>query len=266
MIIAAVVLMTLPHERQLALSTSVRSTVLAPVLQLRATLSEMRTSRARIQELRAERDALAARLMALQDVEEANAGLRGLLGLSQRAKSRFVPANLYPVGRTGERVRRSFVIDVGASAGIGSDAAVVSPAGLVGVVRAAGPAGATGDFWTHPEFRVSAVTVDGEVFGIIRPVESTPPLMQLEGAPYQTELAAGTELVTSGLGGVFPRGIPIGRVEELIGTEIGWAKSYLVRPFVYPDAAREVMVLVSNGETAVGVADVWNRAVIEAPN
>ncbi len=81
-------------------------------------------------------------------------------------------------------------------------------------------------------------------------------MMVLDGAPYQVTLSQGTEIVTSGMGGVFPRGIPIGRIARLVSQEEGWAKSYLVQPAVYPDAVREVMVVV---EVVEGdLTEVWS--------
>ncbi|UCC73122.1 MAG: rod shape-determining protein MreC [Gemmatimonadota bacterium] len=253
--------MTLPHARQLFLATAVRSTALAPVLHLQAWLVDVGSARADIQELRGERDALGARLLALQGVEEENRRLRALLELAERGRDRFRPANLTPAGRAGEGVKRSFVLDVGPAVGVSTDAPVVAAGGLVGIVRTIFAGQATGDFWTHPDFRVSAMTSDGRVFGIIRPLGGTPAAMQLDGAPFQAELPSGTELVTSGLGGVFPRGIPIGRVAQLTGAEAGWAKSYLVEPAVHPDAVREVMVLVERADT-IDVTDVWERPAV----
>jgi rod shape-determining protein MreC len=129
---------------------------------------------------------------------------------------------------------------------------------MVGVIRVVSPGQATGDFWTHPDFRASAMTADGSVFGIIRSSGEQPQLMRLNGVPFQAELAIGTEVVTSGMGGVFPRGMPIGQVAELTQTEAGWSRSYLIRPLVYPDAVREVMVLVGYEEN--DVADIWVRS------
>lgn len=256
---AAVVLMTLPHERQLGLATAVRSTALAPVLQLQSGLSDVRSLRGNVQALRTERDSLAAEFQVLQGVEEENQRLRVLLDLAERGQNRFAPANLYPAGRAGEVVKRSFILDVGEASGARADAPVVARDGLVGVVRAVSLSQAGGDFWTHPDFRVSAMTGDGRVFGIIRSLGGAPSLMQLDGTPYQVELAPGTELFTSGQGGVFPRGIPIGRILELTSTEAGWARSYLVQPAVHPDAVREVMVLVDGGATG-DVTELWDRA------
>ena len=256
---AAVVLMTLPHKRQLALATLVRSTALAPVLQLQSGLSDVSSLRGNVHALRRERDSLAAESQALQGVEEENQRLRALLGLAERGQNQFAAANLYPAGRAGEVVKRSFILDVGEASGARADAPVVARDGLVGVVRAVSLSQAAGDFWTHPDFRVSAMTGDGRVFGIIRSLGGVPSLMQLDGTPYQVELAPGTELLTSGQGGVFPRGIPIGRILELTSTEAGWARSYLVQPAVHPDAVREVMVLVDGGATG-DVTDLWDRA------
>jgi len=203
----------------------------------------MRLMRDRVEDLRIERDSLSANLLALQNVEEENLRLRSLMQLSQRVEIQFKAANLYPARRSGEIVARSFRLDIGREDDVAADAAVVAPEGLVGVVRATSAGQALGDYWTHPDFRVSAMTTDGSVFGIISPSESSL-LMELGGAPYQVQLAPGTELVTSGMGGVFPRGIPVGTVIEVRGEQAGWTKSYRVRPSVYPESVREVMVLV----------------------
>ncbi len=102
-----------------------------------------------------------------------------------------MPANLYPAGRSGEQVERSFVIDVGTNGGVQPGAPVVAPAGLVGVIRVASPNQAIGDFWTHRDFRASAMTADGSAFGIIRSLGERPLLMRLDGIPFQAELAPG---------------------------------------------------------------------------
>jgi rod shape-determining protein MreC len=258
-LLVAVVLVTLPRERQLVLATVARSTVLAPVLKLHAAIYDFRATRAGLSVLRAERDSLAASLLALLAVEEENLRLRKMLRLAERREAFFRPANLYPTGRAGEGAKRSFVLDVGAADAVRRDAPVVEPDGLVGVVRVVGRHQATGDFWTHPDFRVSAMTSDGGVFGIIRPLGGAQLLMQLDGAPYQVELSAGTELVTSGQGGVFPRGVPVGRVLQLMGAEVGWSKRYLVEPATYPDAVREVIV-VTGRQYMDEPGSVWELA------
>lgn len=243
-LVGALLLLSMSHEHKLAVATALRSSILLPVLELQGGVTGLRGLNVDLERLRAERDSLAARLVELQAVEEENRRLRALLPIASRNHGRFLPANLYPTGSPGGVITHSFVLDVGASDGVSRDAPVVAASGLVGVVRVVTENQATGDFWTHSEFRVSAMTEDGRVYGIIQSVSEAPPLMKLTGTPFQVELNPGTRLLTSGQGGVFPRGIPVGEIIEITGTEAGWSKSYLVEPAAYPDAAREVLVLV----------------------
>jgi len=59
-------------------------------------------------------------------------------------------------------------------------------------------------------------------------------------------LDSGVVLVTSGLGGVYPRGLPIGTVIEESDAQEGWNRSYWLLPFVYPGLATHVQVLVAD--------------------
>jgi rod shape-determining protein MreC len=67
--------------------------------------------------------------------------------------------------------------------------------------------------------------------------------MELRGVAYRDALQPGTPVVTSGFGGVFPRGIPIGTVAGVIAEAEGWERTYLLRPAVHPARAGHVLVL-----------------------
>ena len=67
-------------------------------------------------------------------------------------------------------------------------------------------------------------------------------MLALTGAPFHTDLPSGTRIVTSGRGGVYPRGIPLGVVVGIEEADTGWRKSYLLRPMVRPEG-----VLTSTG-------------------
>jgi cell shape-determining protein MreC len=87
---------------------------------------------------------------------------------------------------------------------------------------------------------------DGSVYGIVAPHGTEGPgvwLLELRGIAYRQLIPDGTQIVTSGLGGVLPRGIPIGTVIGLAGEAEGWERTYLVRPAVHPAAATHVMIL-----------------------
>src|SRR2546422_8042437 len=65
----------------------------------------------------------------------------------------------------------------------------------------------------------------------------------LQGVAYRQLVPEGTTILTSGLGGVLPRGIPIGTVVRAAGEAEGWERTYLVRPAVHPAAVTHVMIL-----------------------
>jgi rod shape-determining protein MreC len=114
---------------------------------------------------------------------------------------------------------------------------------------------------THPQFRAAAMTVDGTSYGIVRATSGgfrEADRLLLDGIPFHQELEPGTVLVTSGSGGVYPRGIRIGVVIEESEAQQGWKRSYWLRPFVFPGEATHVQVLVS-GKGGLGDADSWSE-------
>jgi rod shape-determining protein MreC len=100
--------------------------------------------------------------------------------------------------------------------------------------------------WAHPDFRVSAATEDGVVLGIVAPsvnTEASETFLEFRGVAYRDTVATGTLVLTSGLGGVYPRGIPIGRVAGVRKEELGWERIYRLAPLANPGHLAHVLVL-----------------------
>src|SRR5690606_15811085 len=118
-----------------------------------------------------------------------------------------------------------------------------TPDGLLGVVRSASGSVGTGEHWTHPDFRVAVVTEDGTASGIVRPFadEHGDVRMLHQGVPVQTAVPPGARVMTSGVGGIYPRGLPVGRVLAEHEQQLGWTHSFLVEPAVYP--GQDVLVI-----------------------
>jgi rod shape-determining protein MreC len=121
--------------------------------------------------------------------------------------------------------------------------------------------------WTHPDFRVSAMSPDGSAFGIAQAHLTGATggyLLELRGVPFRATLKPGSVIVSSGWGGVWPRAIPVGTVLQEIKTSEGWARTYLLRPAVNPADVYSVMIL-SRDRVAKGVDGVWqNLAQVDA--
>jgi rod shape-determining protein MreC len=140
------------------------------------------------------------------------------------------------------------MIALGSRDGVTLGSPVFTADGLLGVVLEVEAERAQAIDWTRPEFRVSVMTADGLVYGIAEPQRGSfreADLLVMTGAPFHSDVRPGRLIVTSGRGTLFPRGIPIGTVVGIRDADTGWRKSYLIRPAVRPEAARQVLVGVA---------------------
>jgi len=245
LVAAGIVIELLAPSSRLDLAYALRSSVLRPVLAAQQAVARRSRLSARLSALEAERDSLARELLRTRQARLENGRRRILLGLGVRPADSLLVAQLEP-GRVPGGEDQTFLLDVGSRDGVESPAGVFTARGLVGVVRSSTSHASRGQFWTHPDFRVSVRTESGEASGIVRAGDDAgQPAMMMDGAPYQTDIPPGTVLYTSGLGGLYPPGIPVGTVRSVSAVESGWEKSYRVEPAVRPEQ--------------VDIAFVWRR-------
>jgi rod shape-determining protein MreC len=103
--------------------------------------------------------------------------------------------------------------------------------------------------WAHPEFRVSAFTVTGNAAGVVAPSPSNAGpegALEFRGVPYRDSVPVGTQVLSSGLGGVYPKGIPVGTVTGVVREQAGWERVYRLLPAANPGSAAHVLVLVTS--------------------
>lgn len=250
-LLLALFFFVLPDTYKAPVRDFLRGTVMRPFVSLQARLA----ARGRVgepAELKAQRDSLLAIVAAQAALAEENRRLREALGLGERLEPSFVPAQVLRVGATG--AESTFVLDVGAEDGVAVGSPVLAPDGLVGVVWAVDAHHAQAIDWTRPEFRASAMTADGETFGIVEPKRGRfreEDLLVLTGTPFHTDVRLGTRIVTSGRGALFPRGVPIGTVAGIDDADTGWRKSYLIRPVARPEGLVHVLVGVRSAAADV---------------
>lgn len=234
---------SLDNAQQLRVAAAVRGSALWPFLELHRGFSDRARLGERVSRALVERDSLARETLRSRRLLEDARQIRRMAGLTPRVEGELVSADLM-AGRPRVGDSDVFVLRGPELARVAPPTGVLVGDRLLGVLRTVDGAGGLGEFWTHPDFRVSVRTPDGEVTGIVRAVrpEGDGPVMVLEGAPYQGEVPPGTPLFTSGLAGIHPPGVWVGTVRELWGVESGWAKSYVVEPAARPEAADVVLV------------------------
>lgn len=242
-LVLALVALALPDGLRRPIAGALRRTVLFPALTVERQSMESAQYRQRLTVLRAERDSLALAAASLPELRAENTRLRRLVGLGARLGGGFVTAEV--LHQAGVTDGLTLVLSAGAAEGVVQLAPVVAARGLVGMVRAVDVHTSVALAWTHPDFRASAMVDGGDVYGIVaaRRESAAGEVMELRGVAYRDQLAPGTRVVTSGLGGVFPRGIPLGTVLGILSESAGWERTYLLRPAVHPADASHVMIL-----------------------
>jgi rod shape-determining protein MreC len=242
---------------------ALQASALRPFIAMQRSLTEARANADQIDYLQSELDSLVAVVSTQAALVDENRTLRELLGVAERAGPSFLPATILRPGTPGSE--SMFIVDVGSLHGVREGAPVVSARGLVGVVQDVFERSARGIDWTHPDFRASAMLVDGAVFGIVENVRGEfreQDRLILNGIAYHRAVAAGTLVLTSGLGGVYPRGIPIGRVDAIAETQGEWLRSYWLRPAVEPGSVTHV--LVESAEAPEDLLDLWTADSVSA--
>jgi rod shape-determining protein MreC len=233
-------------------TSGIRNTVLTPFLWLQARAEESRTSRRDFNRIRAERDSAAYAAQFLPSLRAENQRLRDMLQLGQRLPAGYLAAEV--LHQSVPTDGRTFILSAGSKQGVHQFDPVVGPEGLLGVVREVEASRSIAMTWAHPEFRASAFTVPGQIFGVIAPalqVTGSEQLLQLRGVAIRDSVSEGTLVVTSGLGGVYPQGIPIGTVFGQATEETGWERIYLVRPAAFPEEASQVLILRDAGDARI---------------
>jgi rod shape-determining protein MreC len=231
-----------------------RASILRPFLSTQQTLANARLRALDVESLHAQLDSLTATLATHSAVEDENFALRALVGLGARLEPRFRATSVLRSGVQGSE--SMFLVDLGPEDGIEVGSPVVDGHGLVGAIREVRRGASVAMDWTHPDFRASAMLADGTGFGVVetrRGIFREDDRLVLNGTAYYEEIPEGTLVITSGLGGVYPRGIPIGTVDEVDEAEGRWRKSYFLRPMVHPALVTHVLVQVGGSPEGEGV-------------
>ena len=266
-LVLSLVVLALPEALRVPLASALRRTVLLPVVAAERQAALSREERQDVLALRAERDSLALAAALLPALRDENAQLRALLRLGGQLGYGYVSAEV--LHQTGLADGLTLLLSAGKGEGVEPLAPVVAPAGLVGAVLSVDAHTSVAMAWSHPDFRVSAMVEGGRMFGIVaaRRGETAGEVMELTGVAYRDTLPVGTPVVTSGLGGIYPRGIPIGSVQRVLSETGGWERTYLLRPAVHPAQVSHVMVLrlARAADTLSGVFDTLTADTAPAP-
>ncbi|MBT2582414.1 rod shape-determining protein MreC [Planococcus sp. ISL-109] len=166
------------------------------------------------------------------DLRSENGELQELLDKEESLRE-YNPIQAVVIARNPDQWEEKIILNRGTSHGIQENMAVMTARGLIGKVTIATPTTSTVELVTtqNPNYRVSAMVLgEDDVFGLIEGYDAERRELLLKRVDFSVDLQEGDQVVSSGLGGIFPKGIIIGEITEVTIDEFGLTKLAYVKP------------------------------------
>jgi rod shape-determining protein MreC len=221
-LLAAFLLMTLQVRHDRAVVVITRQAILfaiSPAIKVTAVTAgsiarawedyvDLRNLRDENMRLRQEAAVLQRRISQLEEQALETQRLQGLLAMRETSRAEYLAARV--VGKDATNWFKTILIDRGSRAGVRRNLPVVAPDGLVGRVVEVTATAAKVQLITDPVSAAGGLIQRTRVTGIVS--GSLGAGLKMRYLPLLADVVVGDEVLTSGMGGVFPKGIPLGRV------------------------------------------------------
>lgn len=167
-----------------------------------------------------------------------NERLRDLLGFKKLQPLNSVTAQV--IGMESSPSSRTVTIDKGSENGINKDMAVITSAGIVGKVHAVLPGTAKIILLTDPGSTLAVRVQRNREEGLL---EGKLARCALKYVSFYADIQEGDLLVTSGLDGIYPKGLPVAKVFKVTKHEASAFQTVVAEPAVSFSRLEEVLVL-----------------------
>jgi rod shape-determining protein MreC len=192
----------------------------------------LRNTYAENEKLRTHLDKLAQLESDVARLEKDNVELRKVLE-KKESLADYEPVQATVIARNPDRWYELITIDQGESNGIEPQMAVMTASGLVGKVKSTSKFTSTVQLLSahDAQNRVSVlIQGDAAIYGLIEGYDEKKKMLKMMKIPSDAKVTKGQVVTTSGLGGVFPKGLVIGKVMELVPDEFGLTQTALIEP------------------------------------
>lgn len=199
---------------------------------------------AEIKQLTEERDKLIKLTIDYYDIKKNNQQYSKFLELKDKNKEyKFAPGAV--ISSSSLDLFYGFTLDVGSLAGISKDDPVITDSGLVGWVSEVYPTYCKVTTIFSPDTNVGVLCQRSEDTGVVTGdlKLADQGLVKWKFITAQNKLEAGDIVITTGISGMYPRGIPVGKVKELKNDETDASLYALVEPYVDIKNVRDVFVI-----------------------
>ncbi|MCF6265522.1 MAG: rod shape-determining protein MreC [Desulfuromusa sp.] len=200
-------------------------------------------ARQRNLELEQENLELHSQLQQVQEISLQNERLRKLLAFVDDLDRPALPAQV--IGEDASNWARTIIIDKGIRAGLRNGSPVVAAQGVVGRIIKIAPDSSRVLLITDASSAIAALIQRTRTRGIARGRGAD---LSIEYALRDADIQIGDLLVTSGMGGVFPKGLPLGQIKSVEKDQFGLFQRVKAMPAVDFSHLEEVMVIVGENQ------------------
>lgn len=168
----------------------------------------------------------------VNDLASENTRLREIVGKKDDLRE-YEPIQATVIARNPDQWEEKIIIDKGTVHGVERNMAVITAQGLIGKVILPSKLTSTVELLStqNPNYRVSAMVAgEKEVFGLIEGYDDERKELILKRIDSDIEIKIGQKIMSSGLGGIFPKGLPIGEITEITTDDFGLTKMAYIQP------------------------------------
>lgn len=168
--------------------------------------------------------------------------LRGLLRMSPPDEWSYQGARVIAHRLGPNAALQTIFVNKGSASGVSRDTPVLVPGGVIGRVYEVSPHYANVLLVTDPNSNIPVMGHKSRTNGIVsgRGPDAS---LDMRYVPQNAPLHADELLITSGLAGIFPKGLPVARVTSIEQSELSLFKQVRVEPLVDSRRIEEVLLL-----------------------
>lgn len=221
--------------------TITRALVATIFLPFQVTVNQaarVRTLFAENKRLKEQVTSLSTRLAELLAEKSENERLRSLLDLKKNFTFDLVPARV--IGRDPSVISRSIIVDIGRDKNVVRYMPVVSTRGVVGRIIQTMSTISLVQLLNDPLCRTSVMTGRGRVAGVLETENGESFFLRF---PSHSDLGIGDTVITTGLGGIYPKGLLVGIVDRTAGDHDPLFKKAWIKTFVDFNSIEDVFVI-----------------------
>lgn len=217
------------------------ATVTAPFQGLGNIFANLTSDQGTLSDLKAENERLQARNAELEESEQTASRLQALLGIKDAYNLQSTAARI--ISGSVDSWSSTVTIDKGTADGLSVGMPVTASNGVIGQIVECGATSATVRLLTDESSSISAMVQTSRAQGML--VGSATGQVGLTLIRTSQTVNVGDVIVTSGLGGVFPKGLPLGKVTSVDSNPGSLYLDIVVEPFAHTENFEEVLVVTS---------------------